>query len=122
MSVKFTSNIDLGKSLVFESIYPENLQWDLKSKQELKDDGTEFIYMVDSETNELIGEAYFLPLDNMKDWEPDEEQLEDGLNGWYGKNCVYAFSTTILTEYQHKGYGKILKAYCLGQFKERGYE
>jgi len=122
MKIKFTSNVSLEDSVIFESVYPENLQWDLESKQELKDDGAKFIYMVDGESGALIGEAYYLPLDTMKDWAADEEQLEDGLTDWYGKNCIYAFSTTILPDYQNKGYGKILKAYCLGLWKEKGYE
>lgn len=122
MSVKFTKDVSLESSLIFESVYPENLQWSLEDKQELKDDGTEFMYMEDAETGELIGEAYFLPLDTMKEWPADEEQPEDGLGPWYGENCVYAFSTTILPDFQGKGYGKLLKAYCLGLWKERGFE
>lgn len=122
MSIKFTNDVSLEDSLVFEKVYPENLQWDLAGKQELKDEGTEFLYMVDGETGDLIGEAYYLPLDNMKDWPADEEQPEDGLTDWYGKNCMYAFSTTILPEYQGKGYGKLLKSYCLGLFKGLGYD
>lgn len=121
MIIKFTDEVSLEDSLVFESVYPENLQWDLEGKQELKDDGTKFVYMKDEQTGVLIGEAYFLPLDNMKDWPPDEEQTEDGLSPYYGKNYMYAFSTTILPEYQGKGYGKILKAYCLGLWKGMGY-
>jgi len=122
MEIKFTNEVSLEDSLVFEKVYPENLQWDLNGKQELKDDGTEFLYMVDGDSGELIGEAYFLPLDTMKDWPPDEEQLEDGLEPYYGHNAMYAFSTTILPEYQGKGYGRLLKAYCLGLWKARGYD
>jgi GNAT superfamily N-acetyltransferase len=122
MSIKFTPEVSVEDSLIFESIYPENLQWDLEGKQELKDDGVEFLYMIEEETGNLIGEAYYIPLDGMKNWPPDEEQAEDGLDDWYGKNCMYAFSTTILPEYQGKGYGKILKAYCLGMWKAQGYD
>jgi GNAT superfamily N-acetyltransferase len=122
MKIKFTTEVSLEDSLVFENVYPENLQWDLEGKQELKEEGAEFLYVVDGDTGALIGEAYFLPLDTMKDWDADEEQPEDGLGPYYGKNAMYAFSTTILPEYQAKGYGKILKAYCLGIWKERGFE
>lgn len=122
MSIKFTNDVSLEESLVFESVYPDNLQWDLAGKQELKDDGTEFLYMIDGNTGELIGEAYFLPLDTMEEWPADDEQVEDGLGPWYWKNCIYAFSTTILKSYQGNGYGKILKAYCLGLWKARGYD
>lgn len=122
MKIKFTNDVSLEDSLVFEKVYPENLQWDLDGKQELKDDGTKFLYMVDEDTGKLIGEAYFLPLDTMEDWPSDEEQPEDGLGPYYGKSAVYAFSTTILPEYQGKGYGRILKAYCLGYWKANGFE
>ena len=120
--MKFTNKVTLEESLIFETAYPENLQWDVEGKQELKDDGCEFIYLIDEKTDKLIGEAYFIPLDNMKEWPPDEEQIEDGLNDWYGKNCMYAFSTTILPEYQGKGYGKIIKAYFLGICEAKGYD
>jgi GNAT superfamily N-acetyltransferase len=122
MKIKFTNDVSIEDSLVFEKVYPENLQWNLESKQELKDDGTEFLYMVDGDTGELIGEAYFLPLDTMEDWDADEEQTEDGLGPWYGKNCIYPFSTTILEKFQGKGFGKLLKSYCLGLWKARGYD
>ena len=55
MGIRFTNEVTLEDSLVFEKSYHENLQWDLDSKQELKDDGTEFLYMVDADTGELIG-------------------------------------------------------------------
>lgn len=121
MSIRFTNNVSLEDSMIFESVYPENLQWDLESKQELKEDGVEFMYMTD-EFGKLIGEAYYIPLDGMKEWPADEEQKEDGLEQFYGKNCMYAFSTTVLPEIQDRGYGKILKAYCLGIWKAEGYE
>lgn len=120
-ALKFIKDIPLENSLIFESLYPKNLQWDLEGKQELKENGVEFLYLTD-ELGKLIGEAYYIPLDRMKDWPVDEEQEEDGLEPFYGKNCMYAFSTTILTEYQGKGYGKILKSYCLGLWKASGYD
>lgn len=122
MIIKFTNEVSLEDSLVFEKVYPENLQFDLASKQGLKDEGTTFLYMVEGPTGKLIGEAYFLPLDSMAEWDADEEQPEDGLGPYYNKNVMYAFSTTILPEYQGKGYGKILKAHCLGLWKGMGYE
>lgn len=122
MKIKFTDDVSLEDSVVFERVYPENLQWDIEEKQELKDDGVEFLYMIDAETGDLIGEAYFIPLDTMEDWPPDEEQKEDGLEPYYGKNAMYAFSTTILPQYQGKGYGRILKSYCLGLWKGRGFD
>ena len=103
MSIKFTNDVSLEDSLVFEKVYPENLQWDLESKQELKDEGTEFLYMVDGDTGALIGEAYFLPLDTMKDWPPDEEQAEDGLGPYYGKNVSMRLVLLYYLNFRVKG-------------------
>lgn len=114
MTLQFKKNIPLEETLVFEEIYPENLQMDLETKQELLDEGALFLYVIDKETGKLIGETYSIPLDNMKDWDVDEHQPEDGLENWYGKNAVYVYSTTILPEYQGKKLGEILKAYFLG--------
>lgn len=122
MIIKFTREVSLEDSLLFEKVYQGKLQWDLEGKQELKDDGTIFLYMVDGTTGKLIGESYFLPLDNMAEWDVDEDQPEEGLAPYYNKNAIYAFSTTILPEYQGKGYGKLLKAHCLGVWKGMGYE
>jgi GNAT superfamily N-acetyltransferase len=122
MNIKFTNEVALEDSLVFEKVYPENLQWNLEDKTGLKDDGVEFLYMVDGDTGALIGEAYFIVMDDMEDWPPDEEQPEDGLGPYYGQNAMYAFSTTILPAYQGKGYGRLLKSYCLGLWKGRGFE
>lgn len=122
MKIKFTAEISIEDSIVFEKVYPENLQWDAPAKQELKDDGVEFMYMVNAETNELIGEVYYIALDKMKDWDADEEQLDDGLEPYYDKNMMYCFSNTILPKFQKQGYGKILKAWFLGYSKGEGFE
>ncbi len=122
MNIKFTKYVSLEDSLVFEKVYAENLQSDLQEKQELKDDGIEFVYLVDGETGALIGETYFIPLDKMKDWPADEAQPDEGLDEYYGTNAMYVYSTTILPKYQGKGYGKILKAYYLGLCASRGFD
>lgn len=121
MTLKFTQDVSLPDSMVFEEIYPEELQVDVEYKQELKDKGCEFIYMIDEETGEMIGETYFIPLDNLKDEEPDELQLEDGLDPYYGKNLIYCYSTTILPKFQNQGFGKILKSHLYGYISAKGY-
>lgn len=103
MKLKFEFRKPDEKSMIFESIYEENLQMDLKEKLELYEEGTEFLYMIDEETGKDIGECYFIPLDNMKDWEPDEEQPIDGLDPYYDKRAMYVYSNTILPEYQKRG-------------------
>lgn len=114
MNIKFKHDIPLEKTLCFEELYSENLQLTLEVKNELKELGCKFIYLLDGYTDELIGETYFIPLDDLEDEEPDEHQLEDGLEKWYGKNAVYVYSTTILPKFQGKGYASLLKSYFYG--------
>lgn len=121
MKIKFLHDFPIAESLCFEKVYPENLQFEEKDKQDLKDEGAKFITMIDEDTGNLIGESYYIALDAMRDWPADEEQMEDGLEPWYGKNCVYIYSTTILPEYQRNGFGSILKAYVLGLITKEGY-
>jgi GNAT superfamily N-acetyltransferase len=122
MKIKFTKDVSLEDSLAFEVIYAENLQYDLAGKQELKDDGIEFVYLVDGDTGAVIGESYFIPLASLKDWPPEEDQPDEGLEPYYDKNAMYCYSTTILPEYQGKGYGAILKSYYLGLCAARGFD
>lgn len=122
MQVKFVHNYPLEASLIFESIYDENLQMDLEEKQELKDDGAEFITMIDEETGNPIGETYFIPLDVFKGSEPDELQPDEGLDSYFGKGLIYCYSTTILPDYQKQGLGKILKAYLYGYTVAKGFK
>lgn len=122
MKIKFVFDYPLEESLIFESVYPENLRMDLKEKQELKEEGAIFITMIDEDTGLPVGETYFIPLDNMKEWDADEEQPEDGLYSWYGRNCAYVYSTTILPQYQNKGFGKVLKSFLLGYLFVKEYD
>ena len=122
IKIKFIQDVSLKDSLIFDEEYPENLKFDLETKQGLKNDGCEFFYMVNAETNELIGETCFLPLDTMQDWGPEEEQLEDGLEPFYGRNAMYCYSNTILGKYQKQGYGKLLKAWFLGYAKAKRFD
>lgn len=121
MTLKFKHDVPLEDTMIFESIYPENLQMDLEEKQELMDDGAEFIILLDEDTGEFIGETYFVPLDTFEGEEPYELQPDEGLEPYFGKNLIYCYSTTILPKYQKQGYGKILKAYLYGYVKAKGF-
>jgi hypothetical protein len=122
MILKFVHNIPVEESMVFESIYPENLSMSLEDKKELAEEGAEFVYLKDGETGELIGETYFLPLDLMQDWDADEHQDYDGLDPFYGKEAVYCYSNTILPKFQKQGFGGILKSYMLGYLRAEGWK
>lgn len=112
MKINFIHNIPLIETMCFEKVYPENLQLDLEEKKELLDSGAEFIYLVDKDTGNLIGETYFISLNKL------EEEIE-GTTKFRGQNCAYVYSTTILPEYQGKRYGAILKGYFYGYIKNK---
>jgi GNAT superfamily N-acetyltransferase len=96
----------IENTMAFEDIYPANLKLSLEEKLALKEQGAEFIYILDIKTGEVIGETYFIAVDDLKEVIP-------GLSDWKGKNAVYVYSTTILRSYQNKGIGKLLKSYFM---------
>ena len=122
MRIAFKHDLPIEDTMQFEVPYPIELQLDLEYKQELKDRGAKFIYLVDADTNELVAETYFIPLDELKYDESSEHQLEDGLDNWYGKNAIYVYGTTVLPNYQGKGYASLLKAYFYGFLSTQNYE
>lgn len=122
MKLSFVHNLPLSETMQFEDVYPQNLKLDLEFKQWIKDNGGEFIYMKDEDMGNIIGETYFIPVDELEAEESSELQLEDGLDEWYGKNALYVYSTTILPEYQKQGLGRILKAYFYGFIKTSQYD
>jgi GNAT superfamily N-acetyltransferase len=121
MTIKFLHNLPFAEVQQFEKIYPETLQADDETKQWIKDNGGEFIYIQDTDTGDLMGETYFVPLDALEHEEPMELQTEDGLDPFYGTNSAYIYATTILPPYQRRGVGKLLKAYTLGILREIGF-
>ena len=112
MKIKFIHDWPLEETLVFEDQYSDDLKIDLAYKKEFKALGGEFIYILDAESNVPIGETYFIEVKKLN------EDLQ-GLSHWLKKNAVYVYSTTILPQYQHKGFGKILKAYFLGYVRTK---
>lgn len=121
MKLKFSLNIPLIDTMVFENVYPVELRGSVEEKVELKNNGAEFIVLLDEVTGNFIGETYFIPLDNLQEEEPDELQLTDGLDSYYGKKLAYCYSTTILPKYQNLGYGKILKSFLYGYLQAKGF-
>lgn len=123
MIIQFKESITIEDTLVFESVYPENLQFDLEEKRGLFSEPTVgSVYLLGDDN--LIGESYFIDLHQMKDWGPDEDQPDDGLVDYYTSpgETLYVYSTTILPEYQHRGFGRMLKTWVLSMAKARGYK
>ena len=123
MIIQFKQSIPIEYTLVFESVYPENLRFDLEEKRELFSEPTVgSVYLIAD--GKVIGECYYIDLHQMKDWEPDEDQPEDGLVDYYTSpgETLYVYSTTILPEYQHMGFGRMLKTWVLSMAKARGYK
>jgi len=115
MKIRFVHQWPLEETMDFEDVYVDELRTDLSYKQELKDNGAQFIYIQNTETGELIGETYFI--------EPEKlDELDDllpGLQDWLNRDAIYVYGTTILPQYQNQRFGKILKAYFLGYVKHK---
>lgn len=122
MKIKFDHDYPLEKSLIFESVYDDNLRMDLQQKLGLKEEGAEFITLVDQDTGNPIGETYFIPLDEFEGEEADPLQADEGLGSYFGKGLVYCYSTTVLPEHQRQGFSKLLKSYLYGYLKAKGYK
>jgi len=109
--ITFKYDLPICDTMQFEEVYPEQLQMDLPEKQELRDAiGSIFVWMFIDDV--CIGEAYGVPLASLT--EPIEGLANAG-------DAMYCYSNTILTEYQGKGWGRILKAHWLGLVKGSGY-
>ena len=110
--IVFKANLPLENTLIFEEEYKQQLKLSLKDKEELKDQGAEFIYIIEKDSGEVIGETYYIEVDKLK------EEIK-GLTKWKNRNAIYVYSTTILSKYQGHGLGKILKAFFLGQVNRK---
>lgn len=89
--------------MAFEKEHHPNLRFSLREKRELLK-GAVTIWMFDH--GKLVGESYGLPLRHAA-------ELPEGCPG--DPKSIYCYSTTILSEYQERGYGKILKAAFIGR-------
>jgi GNAT superfamily N-acetyltransferase len=117
MEPEFIEGLPLEETMIFEEEHAIQLNTD--QKQELKNAGAIFLYLRDKKTKELIGETYYIPVDNMKKLSKDLQA--EGVEGFYGQNAVYCYSNTTLKLYQRKGYARELKKYFLEQAKGKGY-
>ncbi len=115
--IKFNYDTPLDRTMAFEAVYHENLQLGLAEKQEIRDiPGSIFVWMcVDGE---LAGESYGNPLvaddeliEGLKDLTADEK-----------RTGIYCYSNTILSAFQGRGFGAILKSHWLGLVVSNGFE
>ncbi len=107
--------------MVFERRYHPNLAMPLSEKRDvLRERGALVVWMYDpGPPRRLIGETYGVPVKAVLA-EEDEEGKED-LRPFAKKRALYVYSTTVLPEYEDRGFGRIVKAYLLGRAVEAGY-
>ena len=114
--IKFRYNVSLEETMAFESVYHENLRYDLAEKRELwETPGALFVWMFVGEV--LVGESYGIPLASF------EEPIEGltALTEKERKAGIYCYSNTVLPSFQRRGFGKILKAHWLGLAAGKGF-
>jgi len=113
MKLSFRNDLPLNQTMMFEAVYPEPLQLDIKEKAELNR-AQHGIWVWMFVNDQLVGETYGVPLAELA--EPVE-----GMSGIPADNRLYCYSNTVLPAFQHRGYGRLLKAYFLGVAKGRGF-
>jgi len=114
--ITFKTDLTVEETMVFERIYPGDLQETIESKQDTLDSGLG-VWMYAN--GELAGETYGMPawmIDPIDDAEARQDITDDLLGSFY------VSSTTILSKFQGGGLGKILKSYLLGYIKGIGYK
>lgn len=115
--ISFRHNVSVKDSMVFESVYEEALQSDLKDKSDMLHNGDTSWLFVD---DKIAGEAQSISVKKLCKIEEDEmEDINDPR--YLTEKSTYLYSFTILPAYEGKGYGKILLAYHLGYLRGRGY-
>jgi hypothetical protein len=100
--ITFRFKYAVSRTMAFESEHHQNLRLTLRDKRDLLKRAV-VIWML--EDGKLVGESYGLPLDG-KDEMPGCPR---------DPRSLYCYSTTILGNYQRKGYGAILKAAFIGR-------
>lgn len=115
--VRFEYDVPLEQTMEFDAIYPEGLQLTLQEKSVLRHiPGAIFVWMRVADA--LAGEAYGVPITRYDEPIEGLSQLAPGeLDG-----AMYSCSNTVLPEFQHQGYGSILKAHWLGLVAARGFK
>jgi len=87
----------------FEKEYHHNLRFTLHEKRQLLKNAVT-IWMFDH--GRIVGESYGVPLNRIS-------EIPEGCPRDAGS--IYCYSTTILSMFQRKGYGRILKAAFIGR-------
>ena len=103
MLITFRFHYPISRTMAFEREYHPNLRLTLPEKRHLLKNAIT-IWMFDH--NHLVGETYGLPLDG-------RDQLPEGCP--LDPHSIYCYSTTILHQFAHRGYGRILKAAFIGR-------
>jgi hypothetical protein len=103
MAITFRSHYPIPRTMDFEKEYHPNLRLSLPEKEHLLKHALT-IWML--EDGKLVGETYGVSLDGK--FEMPEGCPKD-------PEAIYCYSTTILSKYKNKGYGRILKANFLGR-------
>jgi len=101
--------------MVFEAVYPEQLQMTLPAKRHLlKTPGAVVVWMfVDGA---LAGEAYGIPMAGFVEEMQGAELVVDD-----PAQALYCFSNTVLPEFQGRGLGATLKEHWLGMARASGF-
>ena len=103
MLITFRFRYPISRTMAFEREYHPNLRLTLPEKRHLLRNAIT-IWMFDR--GKLIGETYGIPLDGF-------DEIPSGCPR--DPRSIYCYSNTILGKYQHKGYGRILKASFIGR-------
>jgi ribosomal protein S18 acetylase RimI-like enzyme len=115
--ITFDYDVPLGKTMGFDAVYPEGLQFELPEKQIIRDTpGAIFVWMLVD--GELAGESYGVPISRY------DEEIEglDQLSAAEKEDAIYCYSNTVLPQFQRRGYGDILKAHWLGLVVSKGFK
>ena len=104
MLITFRFRYPISRTMAFEREYHPNLRLTLSEKRHLLKNAIA-IWMLDG--GKLVGETYGLPLDHRFGEIPAGCPRDP--------RSIYCYSTTILENHQHKGFGRILKAAFIGR-------
>ena len=116
-AIKFSYDLPLSQTMMFEAVYPEPLQLELSEKQELWDlPGSIFVWMFVGD--QIVGESYGIPVAAMHREIEGLQDLEDAEK----ESAIYCHSNTILPAFQHRGLGMILKSHWLGLVAAAGFQ
>jgi len=118
--IEFKHDIPTEQTMIFESIFEEELRMELTDKDELlaKCDCT-YLYV----DGEIAGEIYTIPIDILKQegmGDGDDKKIIEDISPYFGQTAYY-YSTSLLPKFRGMGLSKIFKAYHNGYLKGLGY-